>query len=188
MFGNEKANISIVGSVARRFAELKLASEINSDIVVIDGNLKSVFTNEDKYLERLWQKDAVVCAIAKTSDVITNKGNCPVSILNSMDIDYAWSYPTDKRIFVKLNKASKYVFSMQINEDSEKIINQIAFYSNDAVFPGYPYGLILVDRLARISNNEKEQMCLLFKTKSEWNKIKHYVNSTNAHNILDSIY
>ena len=41
--GKEKANISVVGNVARRFAELKLGAEINADIIVIDGNLKAVY-------------------------------------------------------------------------------------------------------------------------------------------------
>ena len=186
MQGKEKANISIVGNIARRFAELKLASEIDADIAVIDGNLKPVYTNEDKYIKRLNNN---ACAIAKTSDIITNKGNCPVAQLNSVGIDYSWYYETKERIYIKLNKASGYVFSLQINNKDNigKIINQIAYNSNDAVFPGYPYGLILADKFARISNNEKQNLVLLFRTIADWDKIKHYVNTTNAHDILDSV-
>jgi hypothetical protein len=191
MQGKEKANISIIGCIARRFAELQLAEKVNADIVVIDGNLKPIYTNEDKYIDRILGNNSVICGLAKTSDVITSKGNCYVSQLNSMNIDYAWYYITKKRIFVKLNKSSKYVFSMQINskEDIEIAVNQIAYNSNDAVFSGYPYGLILADRFARISNNEKEHLCLLFKTLAgeQWDKIGYYVNATNAHDILDNI-
>ena len=102
--GKEKASVSIIGTIARRFAELKLGSELDTDIIVIDGNLKPVYTNEEKYIERLLDKKCV-CGLAKTSDIITNKGNCPVSMLNSVDIDYAWYYPTDKRTFVRKRRS-----------------------------------------------------------------------------------
>ena len=137
----------------------------------------------------MWKKDAIICGLAKTSDIITKKGNCPVGMLNSMNIDYAWYYPTYKRVFVKLNKASNYVFSLQTNNryEIDMVISQIASNANDAVFPGYPYGLVLVDKIARISNNEKQHLLMMFKTMSDWEKIRQYINSTNAHDILDSI-
>ena len=52
---------------------------------------------------------------------------------------------------------------MEINKDVEMIVNQIANNAKDVVFPGYPYGLILADKFARISNNEKEQISLFLK-------------------------
>ena len=189
--GTEKANISVVGGIARRFAELALASDAKADIIVIDGNLKPVYSNEDKYVEMLLKKGSVVCAVAKTSDILTSKGNCPVSQLNSMNLEHAWHYPTNRRHFAKLNKSSDYVFSIETSneKDAGLVISQLASNSNDAVFAGYPYGLMLADRLARISNEEKDRMSLLFKTLAgkKWDRIRHYVNAANSHSVLDRI-
>jgi hypothetical protein len=61
--------------------------------------------------------------------------------------------------------------------------------SKDISFPGYPYGLIIADRFARVSNNEKAYLRTLFFSKAG-GKTEMLVNETasiNSHNILDSI-
>ncbi len=57
------------------------------------------------------------------------------------------------------------------------------------MFIGYPYGLIDVDREARISNKEIEFLKTQFMIKlgKDWEKVKQAMTTNNAHEILDSI-
>ncbi len=61
--------------------------------------------------------------------------------------------------------------------------------AKDPVFPGYPYGLLVADKFARVSNNEKEYIQTIIKSNAgkNWAKIKKYMNSFDAHSILDNI-
>ena len=55
---------------------------------------------------------------------------------------------------------------------------------------GYPYGLIEADRFARVSNQERDSLKLRLRVMlgKEFKRIEKYINSTNAHEILDNIY
>ena len=57
----------------------------------------------------------------------------------------------------------------------------------DPVFIGYPYGLVEADRIARISNQEKESLKTMFLVKLRNKNIEKYLSSVNAHEILDRI-
>ena len=91
-----------------------------------------------------------------------------------------------KDFFTKLHPNSDYVFHFQGNPEA---LNTLIQLSNDPVFPGYPYPLIYADKFARITNQEKEFLRTQFITKlgHDFNKLKKYINSTNAHDILDNI-
>ena len=56
--GINRAEVSKIGSVVRRFSELGFAKEIiinlnKDDVIVLDGNLQSTVTNENKYLNKV---------------------------------------------------------------------------------------------------------------------------------------
>ena len=95
--------------------------------------------------------------------------------------------------FVKLNSRSDYVFRLDVARtreyDIREIVSLLADNSRDPVFLGYPYGLIEADRFARVTNREKEGlfMELVVRLKSDYKRIKPYLNSLNSHGILDSI-
>jgi hypothetical protein len=59
--------------------------------------------------------------------------------------------------------------------------------SSDALFLGYPYGLIAVDKLARVSNEEKRSMTMNILLRAENKDILEYLSTTNAHDILDRL-
>ncbi len=163
-------------------------------------------------------KKVIVSALAKTSRLFTNNGNSIVGLLNEVSINtevdgaicknIAWYYYPSVEIdneahraelfFAKLNKASEYVFRFEvfkenlIGKDSDYlsiIFSALANNSRDLTFPGYPYGLMFADRLARVSNNEKEYLTTLFQAKAgkSWSVIKKYLNAVNAHGVLDRI-
>ena len=114
----------------------------------------------------------VICALSKTCELFTDKGNSILSLLNEIQPDKEWYYyPITKTnqkyeiLFIKLNEKSKYIFRLDVlNKDMgkvEQVLSLLKSNSKDPVFLGYPYGLIEADRFARISNEELE----LLKTK-----------------------
>jgi len=193
--GKERASISKIGGIIRRFAELELARDIVGDVdaVVLDGSLKSMVKGEDEKIERLFkkaeEKDTVVSGLAKTSKIVKD-GKCILSRLMNIEGEWCYNFRKGENI-VKLNKNSNYVFEFNINKDNDKdnVLGMLAVNSNDAVFPGYPYGLILVDKLARVSNEEKDYLFTRLKSSAgeKWRKIRKGLNVLNAHDILDNI-
>jgi hypothetical protein len=197
--GINRAEVSKIGDICRRFAELRLASKISDslnyeDIVILDGNLKINYKNESKYIKNLKNKKTLFCSLSKTFRAFNNKGGSFSGNLNQLtnELDYPWYFKIeDNKYAVKLNKNSKYLFEFEIlnNINPTNILSSLISNCNDAVFPGYPYGLILADKFARISNQEKEYLINLFKAKAgkNWTNIEKYLNSLNAHSILDKI-
>ncbi|PIZ51505.1 hypothetical protein COY27_03340 [Candidatus Woesearchaeota archaeon CG_4_10_14_0_2_um_filter_33_13] len=180
--GSERAPINKITNMARRFAELSLANEVKSDYILLDGTLEPTFKNEEKYLQRLGTN---VSSLAKSSSLFTTSGNSPIILLNKIGPQDNWSYfLKDKTYFVKLNSKAKHVFRFEGNKE---ILPTLVRNSQDALFLGYPYGLILTDKLARVSNSEKNSLKVKFLLKSENKEIIDYLATSNAHDILDNL-
>ncbi len=180
--GNESAPLSQVTNMARRFAELALASQVKADYIILDGTLEKTFINEEEYLKKLPEN---ISAVAKSSSLFTTSGNSPVILLNRMGPSGCWSYFVDGNTsFVKLHEKAKHVFRFEGNKE---ILPQLIQNSCDALFLGYPYGLIAVDRLARVSETERKSLKMNFLLREENKEIAEYLNTANAHDILDSL-
>jgi len=180
--GTERAPITKVTQMARRFAELAIAREINADYIVLDGTLETTFKNEEKYISKL---PGNVCAIAKTSSLCTTLGNSPVILLNKLGPEGCWSYQLhEKTSFVKLHKDAKHVFRF---EGDMRILSYLLKNCTDALFLGYPYGLLLADTMARVSNAETKSFRIKFLLNKENKDIAEYIHSSNAHDILDNL-
>jgi len=179
--GIERAPISRVSGAARRFAELALAKKSDADIIVLDGTLEATFRNEEKYLDLPGQ----VCSVAKSSSLFTTSGNSPVVVLNRMGLPGCWSYfIEDDSYFVKLHPWSKHVFRFMGHKE---VLSLLIGNSKDALFLGYPYGLIAADRFARVSNSERNNLRISFLLRKENKEISEYLSAMNAHEILDSM-
>ncbi len=210
--GITRASISNVSNVIRRFSELKTAINLTdnldeNDIIVLDGSLQCTFTNEKKYFEELYkkaeEKNIIISGLSKTTTLMTDRGNSIANALNKFNIDGKWFYNPVVEIkasnhkaemaFVKLHESSKYIFRFEIHKEQKQHLNNvISLISNnckDAVFIGYPYGLIEADRNARVSQQEKEMLLTLFSTKlgKDWEKIKESLSNVDAHEVLDNI-
>ena len=63
--------------------------------------------------------------------------------------------------------------------------------STDYTFPGYPYGLIDADRLARITGAERGFYCDVLRsqlaTMGKWDKFYRHVKATDAHGLLNKL-
>lgn len=213
--GIHRASISKVAGIVRRFAELKLACELcnkhANSIIVLDGSLQASFNDENKYLEDLYnsasKNNCLVIGLSKTNTLLTDKG-WPVSFaldnktkLPKWYFKVASSKNKDHRAdiyFAKLHEKSSRAFRIDIfngidsiinntNLDFSHIANSLAANSVDATFLGYPYGLVEVDKLARVSNSESDILKTRTKAKlgSKWKSFEALENNINAHDVLD---
>jgi len=180
--GAELGSVSQIANIARRFAELALAAKISADIVVLDGTLEPSYPREEKYLSLLSQN---VCALAKSSSLFTASGNSPIVLLNKLSSAHCWSYYLEnKNYFVKLHEKAKHIFRFSGNKN---FLPDLAKNSTDALFLGYPYGLIAADKSARVSNEEKKSLKMNILLKADNREIVEYLSATNAHDILDNL-
>lgn len=190
----------------RRASELKLAiDELDKETVVLDGTLEAQNEIERNHLDELRlqtiSKKARVVAVAKTTSLRTDTGKSFAALLNQRDgswqyhpvVDINSDYHRAEMFFVKLHEKSDHVFRVEMFKDQKNEIAKIAGAlknnSKELTFPGYPYGLVLADKIARISNEEAN----LIKTKlfaaagSKWKNIKKGLAAVDAHQILDNM-
>ena len=189
MSGFQRVVISRILDVTRAFAEWRFAKNIidleleKDDVIVRDGTLQTVVTNESKYANETYdaalKRGVYLTAISKTSSLFTDMGQPlfpSIQILSETSAlkDSAWYYypiveithPDHKAemFAIRLHECSDYVFRFEVFKDQvskrnlgevELILSSLSANSRDIGFPGYPYGLIDADRFARISMNEK---------------------------------
>lgn len=209
MLGVNRAEISTVANAIRRFAELRAAKIIAdgelADIIVLDGNLQATLTNENKYLEDLHESceknKVILTALSKTNSLFTENGNLLSAVLASVSPLQSWFYcpiadienknHKAEMFFVKFHEKSRHVFRFEIfniqKMKAEETINELAGNCTDPIFVGYPYGLVEADRIARVSNQEKESLKTMLLVKLKSRNIEKYLNSVNVHEILDRI-
>jgi len=176
-----------VAGAVRRIYELELAAEMShAGTMVLDGTLEARYPGERELLDRC----GPLLAVAKRCSLLTQEGEDLLRAVSRCAPQGTWSAllaegRTDAhraRVHaVKLHPRSRHVFRV---ESSGPALGLLARHSRDAAFPGYPYGLIAVDRLARISNEERQfhRSLLSSRLGSLWQEL-----DTNAHGILDSM-
>ncbi len=184
--GLARASVSKIGNIARLFSELILAKKVSSkvDYVVMDGTLQEQMTGHSKYLKPLLEVN--VCAIAKSSQLVTKSGRSLESAFKKKGM---WYYsPLVKAensevnmYVVKLHDRGK-CFRFEVNgKISDELLSLLVVNSRDPVFFGYPYGLIEADTFARVTNQEKEYYSTLL-----YSKVGLF-EEKGSHEILDSI-
>lgn len=189
MIGTSRADIARVASIGRRFAEWEYAKHIinnelnEDDILVMDGTLRTAFTNESKYAKEAYKvaidKDVIYSGLSKTSRLYTTTGLSLLGALRKLANDCKagsiwYYYPVAESLspehkaaifIVKLNDQSSRIFRYEINaeqvkslsdSDINEIMYQLSINSSDVSFPGYPYGLIDADYNARVKHEEVE--------------------------------
>jgi len=187
MIGNSRADIERVASIARRFAEWEYAKHVvqneldEGDVIVMDGTLRTAFTNESKYARAAYEvarnNGVIYSGLSKTSRLFTTTGLSLLGAVRKMAIELGigqvwYYYPIAESLspeheaaifIVKLHEQSKRAFRYEIhaeqveelNDDEiNEIFSQLSINSCDASFPGYPYGLIEADGNARVRYEE----------------------------------
>ncbi len=209
MLGMNRAGIGTAANAVRRFAELKLAKYVSdekiSDAIVLDGSLQATLTGESIYLSELYgscgRNNIALSALSKTSSLFTDNGNLLGAVLDRISTLPVWFYHPIVKItspahkaemyFAKFHNKSGHVFRFEMfngqKTKAEEIINNLAANSADPIFIGYPYGLVEADRIARVSNREKESLKTMFLVKLKNKDLEKHLNSANAHEILDRV-
>ncbi|MBI1971937.1 MAG: hypothetical protein HYS53_01410 [Candidatus Aenigmarchaeota archaeon] len=212
--GPARADISKVSMTAREFAEWRMieaVSEIeDAEIIVRDGSLQTIKTNESKYAKAAAdacdKKGIALCGVSKTSTLLTTTGLPLLSAINKIAGDSGmreggWYYENiveinhpdhNAEMFVaKLHPAAEYVFRVEISKPSlgkrgaGEIISGLAANATDLTFPGYPYGLINSDVMGRIPNEEmKYQKAKIFALNAS---LRTDARARDAHGVLDSM-
>ena len=202
----------------RRIAELMWANEClqhlnGAGAVVLDGILECAFPQENVIMDKLSaecsKKGIYLCALAKTSRLLTGEGHALVdqlfqfmgndkfrenvtAIYAKIASSLSASHPSDI-YFTKLHRLSEYIFRLELHKQHsnyvEPVLNCLAANSRDMTFPGYPFGLIDADRFARIANYEAEYHRTIFSARAgkKWKNLSSGIRAVNAHSVLDSI-
>jgi hypothetical protein len=101
-----------------------------------------------------------------------------------------WAYapPGQRCGFVRLHARSQHVFRLDAAPDAMlRAAALLASHAADAGFPGYPYGLVAADRLARVSRQESEQQKALFLATSG-RELQAAIAGKDAHGVLDRLH
>ena len=206
--GESTAALTKFCEKARRIAEISAATNAakrqREGFIVLDGTLEAFNAAEMKAMKELMaaaaSNNAVIGAVAKTCALLTDNGESLTSAADGISegkegyIIVAEGISERHRAAVavaKLNRHSSYLFRIEAAtaEDLKKLLPELKRQSNDLTFPGYPYGLIMADRFARISNADTE----LTKTKmratadADVKALFKREKALNAHRILDSM-
>lgn len=198
-----------------KFAALITSSLDEGDILVMDGTLQTSFKNESVYLqglERVTKKHGVILSgLSKTSALFTTTGQSLLGAVNKLAEDYGiereWYYriaeSTNKDhnvviLAVKLHPRSDRIFRYEINRDQFKSLSELQLNetltelvknSTDITMPGYPYGLLDVDRFAKVSINELEYYRGIIVSQiskiGKLGKFARHMRANDAHNLMN---
>jgi len=87
-------------------------------------------------------------------------------------------------MIVRLHSSAKHCFRFEIfNEQSlvdfGRVVGILCNASKDISLPGYPYGLIKADKLARVGENERKYLKTRFLSNTD---------DSTIHDVLDNFY
>jgi hypothetical protein len=187
------------------------------DLLVRDGSLQTSVTGESKYADRAYdaamRRGVLFSGLSKTSNLFTDSGMPLFSAISIMANrnelgNKRWYYhpivdikaPDHKAVMlaVKLHPRSKHVFRFEIlnsqaseMSDFGEVTGILARNSGDLTFPGYPYGLIEADRIARVRDEEIEpfkiQLLSALSGLGSWGELEAFLHATDAHSVIDEI-
>jgi hypothetical protein len=149
-FGNQRADIRLVATMARRFAEWEFSKHIvedeleGGDLIVHDGTLQTSHTNEQIYTSRAFEaaveKGVVFAGLSKTSTLLTTTGLSLLGAVQKLAEDYnvkgPWCLPIAKIVnvkhnafiyVVKLHENAKHVFRYEICGEQAKQMSEEEF-------------------------------------------------------------
>lgn len=188
---------SATGSV-RKIMELRLAEKMVShmeqgDVLLLDGTLEARNKYEKEAFDSLKAaagNKVLIAALAKSCTLRTKSGESALDAISAIAPDSAWYIPAgtsanpmhDANIyFSRLHMASQHILRLELSRSQEqidvgKVIGFIAHGSRDLILPGYPWGLIKADMLARVSNREQEYL-----------RLRNQLEHKTIHDVLDSM-
>lgn len=200
------------GGAVRRLAELaaarKAAEELSNmkeevkRFAVLDGTLETFSERESRAMDDLAAAakaaGVILGSVAKTCALLTDTGEPLIAAAERLAegkegyITVAEGMSERHKATVavaRLNSSASHLFRIEAANGSEllELATALAMQSNDIAFPGYPYGLIMADRFARISDNDAEitRSKMAATANAEIKALLKDEKALNAHSILD---
>jgi hypothetical protein len=200
-----------------KFAAAILDHLDEGDVIVMDGLLDTNLKQEELYLAELARSaeehGVILTGLSKTSALFTTTGLSLIAAVDKLAHDYEirgeWYYPIAESsednhqaiiLAVKLNPLSERVYIYEITLKQYQslselrrnvILSQLVHNSSDITLPGYPYGLINADRLARVSMDEIEYyrglVISVMDTTGRLNKFSRYIRAKDTHSVLNML-
>ena len=204
-------------SLPRKFAEWKLGlwTAVNElqdgDMLVMDGPLQTGFEdNEGKYARELYDmaesKNVALCGLSKTSRAMTKTGQALLPPVHKAGLEARgrskWFVPVGSRggrwrsLIVRLHEESDYAFRLDIldsqyGKHAAKAVAALAANSRDPSIPGYPYGAIEADNVARVRGGHavaaKNALMARLMSGPEWRAYEMSSRSTDMHGRLNRV-
>ncbi len=203
-----------------KVSQLVIEKELEKgDILVRDGSLQTAITGESEYSKKAYmaaeKKEVTFCGIAKRSRLYTSKGRSLSYAVKTLGnkkypkklwyyhpiVEINYSDHNAEMLFVKFHPLSRYSFRFEIEKNRakdlgqkgiERVLGILASNSLDLRFPGYPYGLVDADYIARIRGDEKETHKTLFMSVCSDREILKFIDENtsveDAHDVLDSLH
>jgi hypothetical protein len=184
-----------VRSTVERLTALSLLKEMKEgDVLLLDALLCAELPGEEKILKRLFssaaERGVSLIGVAKTSRLRTQSGRSMIGYLNEVGPGHPWTHELGskdpyKDVVVKFHTKSEYCYRCHVIGEG---LGVAAACSNDPELIGYPYPLLRVDKLARISSHEKEaerRGVRVLARKLGVDSFEYDVRSQNFHEKLD---
>lgn len=189
--GQHRATFTQILDLIRTETEIAMLAELaaEADTLVRDGTLTNQHPRVQQKISQLADEigaqGKTLLGLAKTNTTITTTGATAIRTLLENAPTPTWKYDagTDGGIttrFIKLHPKSRHAFQTEtIGPDAT---GTLIGHANDATFPGYPYQLILADRLARIT--EQEAGYWRAKAQTRFPDVTRLQSAVNAHELL----
>lgn len=174
LFITQELELSEAANIARKLLEWELVDTCKG-ITVWDGSFTTKYDFESPFVPS-------GLALAKSSTAI---GSWNVF---SQAPKAPWYAKANRLFFARFSEQGR-VFRVE-NKSSlsdEEAFSSLVPWSQDPVFIGYPYPLILADQLARVSNEERSALRIRLKATAgkRWEELSQGIQ--DAHDILDKI-
>lgn len=207
-------------SLPRKFAEQKAAASVavneldRGDVLVVDGLLQASIGNETKYSRELYDtaedNGVILCGLAKTSRTMTGAGRLLIPPIHRVGLEKlghtTWFVPVGTQkswndrgysLVARLHEESDYVFRIEMLRNqysksvAERVVASLAANSRDASIPGYPYGAIEADNVARVRGGHaqaaRESIQASLMASPEWPAYERNVQAVSMHERLNQV-
>lgn len=185
--GYEIVSIERVAGVCRFILECKFLLQFDG-LLVRDGPLIARNKYEQEALAPFLKRESV--GVVKAHSVVSENG---LSAENVLERKGVWSYSIgsegDIELFMaRLSPNTKHLFRIDCVGESEAIIGYLSTL-NDPTFLGYPYPLVLADRLGRVGERELAGLKMRFmaESKEKWKSFENAMHGSDAHSVLDNM-
>ncbi|HII88772.1 TPA: hypothetical protein HA253_04195 [Candidatus Woesearchaeota archaeon] len=177
-------SLSSIALDIRRAAEVRMGGTLIKTgfqgSIIVDGALDDHLCSIDL------PKDVSLMALSKTTDLISDEGISVVALLHSIAPPGSWCFVPPgvpgSLSFVRLHPLSRHIFRVETKGNAS--LAPLVYHAQDPAFLGYPYGLIIADKFARVTDQEKTYLRSILDARVFLGRTRSILD---AHSHLDAV-